>query len=115
MRATFTSTRSRVCSRVLTQVIKQATVSFLSHRGIKKGDPEFTDFYQTIYRGVVFALVCLSVLPPCPITSQSTHTCVLVQRAIMRTQAVKLNAVDKLCPAHWRLYAEGNGESSSSR
>ena len=42
-------------------MIKQATVSFLSHRGIKKGDPEFTDFYQTIYRGVVFALVCLSL------------------------------------------------------
>ena len=38
-------------------MIKQATVSFLSHRGIKKGDAEFTEFYQTIYRGVAFALV----------------------------------------------------------
>lgn len=43
---------------MIMQVIKQAVVTSLGHHGIKKGDSDFTDFYQNIYRGVVFALVC---------------------------------------------------------
>lgn len=40
------------------QVIKQATIAALSKYGITKPHADFTELYQTTYRGVCFALVC---------------------------------------------------------
>lgn len=43
------------------QVIKQAAVSCLSRHGIRKGQPDFNELYQSIYRGVQFASVSVVV------------------------------------------------------
>ncbi|KAI0688456.1 hypothetical protein BC835DRAFT_1419128 [Cytidiella melzeri] len=68
-------------------VIKQATVTWLRNRGLKKGDTEFDDWYQAMYRGVTFAL-----------------------RITSRTQAVNIRVVERLLEAHAKLYTNGNGE-----
>ncbi|CAL1712014.1 unnamed protein product [Somion occarium] len=69
-------------------VIKQAAVSCLIRHGVRKGQAEFNEIYQSIYRGVQFAL-----------------------RNITRTQAVNPRTVDRLLEAHAKMYVNGNGEN----
>ncbi|KAI0785835.1 hypothetical protein C8Q75DRAFT_774720 [Abortiporus biennis] len=69
-------------------VIKQAAVSCLGKHGIKKGEAEFNELYQSIYRGATFAL-----------------------RNIMRTQAVNIRVVERLLEAHAKMYVNGNGDN----
>lgn len=86
------------------KVIKQAAVACLARHGINKPDRDFHELYQTIYRGVTFALVCR---PP-----NIQRICLTkLQRNVIRTQAANIRIVEKLTESHARLYVNGNGEN----
>lgn len=87
-------------------MIKQATVSSLAKHGVKKGDGEFQELYNTISRGVAFALVSV-----CALHFPTKKLNVMTQRTVMRTQAVNMRVVDRLLEAHMRMYLNGNGEN----
>ncbi|GJE94654.1 hypothetical protein PsYK624_108250 [Phanerochaete sordida] len=69
-------------------VIKQATIAALSKYGITKAHADFTELYQTTYRGTCFAL-----------------------RSVIRIQAMNMKTVDRLVQDHLRMYLRGNGEN----
>ena len=81
-------------------------MSALAKYDITKAHPEFTELYQTTYRGVGCALVSAFVAWGRAGLMRSP-----VQRSIMRIQAVNVRTVERLIQEHLRMYLRGNGEN----